>query len=781
MNSKPVFNRNPLSLIFASILLTPLLGYADDATNLGTVEAQSGTNDTTASSTGNFDSQVLTTKQKLNSTQEVQTVSKDQVSLFGPDAGGMQALSILPNVLISSYNASSVSSRSTISMRGVKVGWNSIPGDLETNGITAELDGIPLNSLSQGTGWHSPEIPIGALMQGVNAVEGPGNPDNRWYNSLGGTINFIPVQPTKEENSTISLSYGSFDTSVISVVHNTGEHDGWSTVFGAAAARSQSIRDSSVNLPSKSNQGYFKTRKTLENGSISFGLYDQYNDEYRPNMIPVADNSQIHVDGLNGNGPLYSQQSSGYYSTLPRSVWFKDNSVENQMAWSRLHLDLTPDLSVTNAVWFRDGNLRHYRVNNFYQSSQGTEYYTEHSKTFGDKLSFAEQLNKNNLLEFGGYIVSSRAESDYLGYMQPATYVYSPAGIGYNTTQSTDWALFTQDNYTPMEKLQIVPGIRLVGFQTHFYDNTTSAANNFYPGGVPAAVNAPQYPNQATDFVRIEPSLGLNYEVMDGVNLYGDYSAATRNPTSGNYRKSNVDINALEPVLSQSYDLGTRFARENVAGMQSLSGSLGYFHTVMDNQTIARSLANNPLVTTFGYGSATLDGVELEFEATVSDHWSGFANLGWLATNWNSYYSPTANAYFNGFPVSNSPTQTTNAGITYKAYIPNATLETTLWDQYFGKSYLYDNNAGAPTRLTNPAYNLVNFSIDARTTKIGSVMGIKPKLTTLSLQVFNLLNTQYNSTEYISSGGYFGTSNSGYAIANPGAPRSVFLTLSSDF
>ncbi|MHB0991338.1 MAG: TonB-dependent receptor [Burkholderiales bacterium] len=785
MNTISVFVRSPLSLILTSILIAPLPGYADEAADLGTVEAQSESGDKKPVNT-NFDNKVLTTRQKLDSSQEVQTVSRDQVSLFGPDAGGMQALGILPNVMISGYNASSVSSRSTISMRGVKVGWNSVPGDLETNGITAELDGIPLNSLSQGTGWHSPEIPIGALMQGTNVVEGPGNPDDRWYNSLGGTINFIPVQPTKDENSTVSLSYGSFDTGVLSVVHNTGEHDGWSTVFGAAAARSQAIRTSGDNMPSKSNQGYFKTIKELEHGSLSFGVYSQYNDEYRPNMIPVADNSQIHIDGLNGTGTLYSQQSSGFYSTLPRSVWFKNNSIENDMAWSRLYLDLTPDLSVTNSVWVRDGNLRHFRVDNFNsspQSSLNDEYYTEHSRTFGDKLSFAEQLDKHNVLEFGGYIISSRAEADYLGYAPPAgTTVTSPASIGYNTTQSTDWALFMQDNYKPVDRLLIVPGIRLVGFQTNFYNNSPAVANNYYPGGVPATTSFDTNPNQSTNFVRTEPSLGLNYELAHGVNLYGDYAIARRNPTSGNYDKSPEDINALKPILSQSYDLGTRFAQENFAGMQSLTGSLGYFHTLLDNQTIARTLANNPLVTTFGYGSATMDGFELELEATVNDNWSGFLNMGWLTANWNSYYSPSANANFNGLPVSNSPTQTTNAGVTYRAYIQDSTIETTLWDQYFGQSYLYDNATGAPSNLSKPAYNLVNLSIVARTAQLGmNVLGIKPKMTSLSLQVMNLLNEQYNATEYISSGGYFQTSNSGYAIANPGAPRSIFLTLTSDF
>ncbi len=768
----------PLSVILAALVFLPAVASADDAVDLGSVTAQ-------GTSTGNSapvsDSQVMTTQQKLTNTQDVQTVTKDQTALFGPDAGGMQSLAIMPNTLISGYNPTSVSSRSTISMRGVKVGWNSVPGDLETNGITAELDGVPLNSLSQSTGWHSPEIPIGALMSGVNTIDGPGNADTRWYNSLGGSINFIPVQPSAVAGGNVEASYGSFNSMILSAVLNTGEHDGWSTVFGAATAHSQTFRTTSDNMPSRSNQFYMKTQKKLDNGLISFGVYSQYNDEYRPNMIPVVDNSQIHMDGLNGSAPLYSEQSSGYYSTLARDVWFKHNSIENYMAWSHLDLTLASDLTLSNLVWFRDGYVNHYRVNNFVPTNPMVENYNENSKTFGDKVAFDKRLNQDNLLTFGGYMISSRAESDYKGYYPAAgTTNATPGSIGYNTTQSTFWALFAQDTYSPLKRLEIVPGIRLVNFQTDFANNSPTAANTFYPGGVPSSVSYDTNPNESTSFLETEPSLGINYGLNDNLHAFGNYAIARRNPTSNNYDHYPEDIGALRPVRSTSYSLGLRYDQKNVYGLDDLSASLVYFNTLMDNQTIPRTLASNPLVTTFSTGSSTLSGVEFELQAKVNRNWSGFTNLGWLNANWNSFYSPTSNAYYNGMPVSNSPTQTANFGVTYEAYIPSATIETTLWDQFIGKSYLWDNLNGAPTTQSNPAYNLVNLSINAHTTAFG-IPGIKDQVTTVSLQAMNMLDKQYNATEYISAGGYFQTTTGGYIIANPGAPRSIYLTLQSSF
>jgi iron complex outermembrane recepter protein len=45
----------------------------------------------------------------------------------------------------------------------------------------------------------------------------------------------------------------------------------------------------------------------------------------------------------------------------------------------------------------------------------------------------------------------------------------------------------------------------------------------------------------------------------------------------------------------------------------------------------------------------------------------------------------------------------------------------------------------------------------------------------------NLFNSQYNEWEYISSGGYFGTATNGYINAYPGAPRTVYGTITYQF
>ena len=790
------FYLKPLASMIALTFLGAAHTEAQTVSDLGAVQSNATATNLAAKAKKSFDSKVYTRRQLQKSTQPVKTVTKQELNLVGPAASGMQALSILPNVKISSYNASSASSRSTLSMRGMKVGNNSIPGDLATNAITMELDGVPLNSLIQSTGWHSPEVPIGALLQGINVVQGPGNPRSRWYDSLGGTVNFVPMQPSRHANTKVSLSLGSFRTNVISLVHNTGDHNGWSTVFGVARAGSQSIRSTGDSMPSKTLQAYLKTRKSLENGSLSFGAYAEQNDEQRPNMIPVsaadAQSNSIYVNGLGAGGQLYSEQTSGYYSTLPRSVWQKNIQLQTYAGWGRLHLQLAPNLRMSNLFWVRNGNVQHYRQNYYLSTNPGGEYYIEHSNTYGDKLTFDQKINRWNKLSYGGYLINSRSTNNYIGYTPNASIGLqgngitstSITGLGANTTTNTFWALYAQDEIKPISSLVIVPGIREVGFQTDFSNTTVAQANSIFPGQgttINTSIGDPAL-DGSTNFVKTEPSIGANWALAPSLAAFANYAVTFHNPRDGNYDRSAVDLAALKPVKSQNFDVGLRLNKRRALGMRNVYASVDYFQTKLSNQTIHYSPANSNTIysTEFGFGNATIKGVDLQLRAAANNHWKGFANLGFFRSNWDSYYSYNTNTSFNGYPVSNSPDVTANAGITYRHYVPSGVIDTTLWDQYTGSFHLFNNQISGPSNQTNPAYNLVNLTIKAETTALNSML-IGTKLTTISLGVYNLFNKQYNSTAYVSSGGYFKTSNGGYIIANQGAPRSIYLSLSADF
>ncbi len=768
-----------------------------------------------------FTSQVLTAKQLRDSSQPAESVSRSLIDLFGPDAGGTQALTALPNVYVSGTDNFSATGRQQISIRGIKVGYNSIPGDIETNAITTEFDGVPLNSLSQGTGWHSVEIPLGVLMSGENVIIGPGNPAERWYNSLGGTIDFIPVQPTPIAGGKVMLAGGSSQTFDTSAVYNTGDIHGWSTVFGLASGRSKSIRTTSDSLPADTEEVYIKTRKQLSDGDVSFGAYYQRNHEWRPNMIPLTPQQYVGTQGL-GLGAPYSQQTSGFYATLPRSLWHKTILINNWLLWSHLHLKLSRTLDMSNMVWVRIGKVRHLRANNYllpgnplyaqYGNPTNYEHYIERSKNFGDRLAFHERFDRMDTLSFGGYLIMARAKSDYQGYSTfDGSSLAQPEQTYFNTTTNIYWAGFLQDDFRPLPRLKIVPGVRIVEFITDFsnlspsqvcaeYHITDGSCAYGQPGpsigtSGTISVNGKTFafsgydtaPDESTDFLRYEPSIGVNYEVVRNLNLFGNFSITRHNPNSGNLDQYPLNVASLKPARAEEYDVGVRFAALRLGAMRNVYASVDFFHTLLNDQTLTyntSALGANPNEVFFGYGSAVLKGVDVSLRADFSRHWNGFANFGYLSSRWNQFQAavtptgPQPTGY--GLPVPNSPKDTVNAGATYRFRLPVGRIRATLWDQYVGARYLFDKNIGLPSNLTNPSYNLVNLSIAAHTHWFNHLIpGVRSS--TLAVQVLNLTNKEYNSTEYVSSGGYFQTPTGGYVIANPGAPRLIYGSLTVSF
>lgn len=766
------------SLVGFGLVAACALPAAAQSVNAGTVSATANT----VGADAGFADQVLSKKKVQHETQSVTTITKAETNLFTPQTSGLQTLTIKPGINVSGYNSTSGTARSTVSMRGVKVGWNSVPGDLETNGVTVMLDGIPLNSLIQGTGWHSTEVPMGTLLSGTNVIFGPGNPADRWYDSLGGTINFIPIQPTAKPQAEISASYGSNDQKNISMYASSGVHQGWSSIIGYAYGGGNTFRTGGYNDPAHAAQIYAKVRKDFTNGHFSIGAYWQHSIEQRPNDIPVSPIAGVTVAGLNVAGAqLYSQQTSGFYSDLPKSVWFKQNQVQNYIGYFKFFDQLDDNTSVTNLTWYRHGEIVHYRVNPGFQAASlnDSEYYNPFSDTVGDKLSFETKLPYNTV-SYGGYVIYAHTVDSYRGY-QTLSYNGSTPTTQQAPYQATQGiydnlfvAAFVQDDISPIPALHIVPGFQLVNYGTSFYNNNASYAAQY-----PTAQVGNANPSVNKDFQRPEASVGLSYDIFPWLTPYANYALTYQNPTGGTFNNAQTDLPALKPVKSTDYEIGLRMLQDNFAGFQEVSGSISYYHDLMSNQTVPISLASQPNVTTFGYASALLQGVNAEFNGKINFNWDVFANGGYFDGHYLTYLTPSLNAY-HGVPVSNTPTLTANIGFTYKRFIGQNLVKASVFDQYFGHSYMFNNLLQAPTKQKIQAYNLLNFNVTMTTPYFNRFV---PALgaVTFGVSGSNILDRHYNSTEYVSSGGYFGGAGAGSVIANPGQGRALYGTVSVKF
>ncbi|MBU2764866.1 TonB-dependent receptor [Acidithiobacillus ferrivorans] len=760
----------------------------NDAVNVGKVNASSGILTESGKLLASTNEK-LTKKKIFQSTQSETVISKKQMQALGPASGAAQALSTAPGITVRGYAGVASTGRYAISVRGAKVGWASVAGNPERNGITVLFDGIPMNDLVSNNGsWDSNEIPILQMISGINVIYGPGNPASRWFDSLGGTINFVPVQPSLKPSAEAGTFFGSNGTYGLHFNVKTGAYNGWSAVLAGGYTQNNTFRTGSFNAPSRAFAYFGKVVKSFKSGTFSVGGYINSANEFRPNFIPVSPIQGITTQGLNANAPLYSQATSGYYSSLPESLWFKQLTVQDYMLYSKLHLKLDRDVGLHEMLWYRHGHRIHNRINNF-QLEPGSapgntnEYYYPNSDTFGDKLYFDWKLPYNTV-KAGGYWIqqqenSLQANPQNNSIPQTAIASFTNPTVQYNstTTDTTYLAGFIQDTIKPISGLNITPGLSAVEFATQFYNNGTEGI----PYVAPSAVNFSATPNGSKTFTKLEPSIGLHYAPVKWGAAYANYAITYQNANNGAFGAYNgniVNYSTLQPVKSTDYEIGAKFLVKSWLFLHDFTFNVNYYNDHLSNETIPITLANG--TERFAGANSTLNGVNLTVADSPNWHWHMYANLGLSHDYYNSYTPSGGGITSSGLPASYSPNMTFTAGAYYRTYLDGILISPNLVDQYTSSQYLFNNLTGAPSYQTQGGYNVLNAGITLKTEIFNRYV---PTLKNVSLSagITNLLGRKYNPIEYITSGGYFGGNSAGTILADPGAPRQYYVAVSAKF
>ncbi len=754
----------------------------NDTVNVGKINASSGILTESGKLLASTNEK-LTKKKIFQSTQSETVISKKQIQSLGPASGATQALTIAPGIAVRGYAGIASTGRYSISVRGVKVGWASVAGDPERSGISILFDGIPMNNLVGNNGsWDSNEIPILQMISGINVIYGPGNPASRWFDSLGGTINFVPVQPSLKPSAEAGTFFGSNGTYGLHFNVKTGAYDGWSAVLAGGYTQNNTFRTGSFNAPSRAFAYFGKVVKTFKSGTFSIGGYIDSANEFRPNFIPVSPIQGITTQGLDANAPLYSQATSGYYYSLPKSLWFKQLTVQDWMLYSKLYLKLDRNVGLHEVLWYRHGHRVHNRINNF-QPGNTTEYYYPSSDTFGDKLYFDWKLQFNTV-KAGGYWIQQQYNSlismtPNNGIPQTAIASFANPTVDYNntTTDTTYLAGFVQDTIKPLAGLKITPGLSAVEFATQFYNNGAEG----FPYVVPGAVNYTATPNGSKTFTKLEPSVSFRYAPVKWGTLYANYALTYQNPINGaygSYSGNLVNYNTLQPVKSTDYEVGAKFLIKNWMFLHDFTFNVNYYHDYLSNETVPIALAS--VTYEFAGADSTLNGVNLTVADSPSWHWHLYANLGLSHNYFNSYTPSGGGISSSGLPVSYNPNMTLTAGAYYRAYVDGVLISPNLVDQYTSSQYLFNNLTGSPSRQKMSGYNVLNAGVTFKTDKLNRYI---PTLKSVSLSagLTNLLGRKYNPIEYITSGGYFGGNSAGTILADPGAPRQYYIAISAKF
>ena len=737
-------------------------------------------------------------------------ISRSEIEgVAGPFGSAAQALTAAPGVYVYGYGGVAATARSEVVVRGVKGGWSSVNGDILRNGISFLLDGIPMNNMISNNGqWQTTQIPIMDMISDINVDYGPGAPSNRWFDSLGGTVNYIPEQPSSDPGFKLAVGadYGSYNTAIEHFVLRTGQYKGWSGILASGYASNDTFRVGTTGIPtftapSSGYAAFTKVERVFDNGNFSIGYYHGRNTEFRPNFLPITpvqeNGDSVTTQGLYGtdrqdstplpaNAQLYSQQTSGFYSSLSKELWHKHIKTQSDILYGKLQLALSPRVTLNSEQWYRHGYRLHDRVVNFYGSNYtvGHEWYDPASNTIGNKTEVGVQA-PHNLVTIGGYWMHGGYRNP-VALFNPAlgTSIANPAFFASDHLYNDYITMYVQDRVDMFSrKLIITPGAAEQYFRTNFYNVGIADFPNANPANDPE--NAP---DAHKNFLQFSPSVGVQYVFSSAFDMHGNYSITYQNPTDSSFGANRtaaaVDLSSLKAVKSENAEGGFLVTKcpAKIFGTCSLDAT--YFHDKLSNVEVVTQVAQQSTPASVALASSIYNGVSINLDEAPARHFQVHGN-GIIQHNYFLSYIPGGSTQnYKSYPISNSPKYTTNLGLTSMLETNDHawTITPGLWWQYVGTRYLFSNLTTAPTKQTQPGYGVVNFNMDATLNGIRHIIHSVPTRISespirLSLGVENLLNKEYNPTAYITSGGYFGTSFGGYTLVDPGAPREYIVSL----
>ncbi len=753
--------------------------------------------------------------------ETVRVLDRKQLDAAGPVAGGAQMIQSTPGANVVGYGETG-STKYTVILNGIQQGWAgeassfTAPGSLGIN-----FDGIPIDDPATGL-WQPATMPQNLVMQDLQVTYGPGQPMQRWYNSVGGSVEFTPIQPTLGHHLSVAVTDGPYGQQNFAFVGNTGSFGGWSTVLGGGVGRGDDFRNApdSFGSPGKNGSAFGKTIKDFSAGNFVFGAFYAKAGGYRAPVIPLTDVGLVEP----GTSTHYSQATSGFYSNLPYADYNKYDTNEMFLAYARQNLFLGKNTTFQNSTWYNHIRRFHRRnADALNQGGQVDEWNNPYSNIFGDEVGMTDTLPLNTV-NFGGYLLHEVYNTRNLFY-NPADggngalhIVGTGSAFRSGYFQQDNVAFYAQDDFHPIPRVHIIPGVRVVGFGTSYSDQ---AQRDFtFASGVVSSSHCSLYSDQggsstdpyynvfgtptATDKgslcgahesrSAVEPSIDASVTPYNWLTLYGGYDVTYRSPALGGGGGMFQKVNPAFYILAKGAysQVGGKVHFTNAPVLGNFIAGIDFFHLNYTNQELDFETALGVAETSGG--DSTYHGVDIFFDADPTSNLHFFLNFAGEATNFTNYIvggpsiaycnanlPPGSCTSYNNLPVSYVPNVTLNTGVYYGVqYHHHVVVEPRFWIESIGSQNLWSNNTGMPTTQTMSSYTTANLSFNAPIT-------LAKQSFNLRVDMLNLANSKYNQWEYISSGGYFAslfpgnTAPSGYINAYPGAPLSVYGTITYQF
>lgn len=731
-------------------------------------------------------SQITVTGQRLTAPAEVpietqysqSTITADQIENLsqGPTTTVQTLLNFQPSIL--AYTDGPLGTRQNIYFRAFASGE-----------FAQTYDGISLNDVfNAGTTGQASNVNnvllTPANIDSVQIFRGINNPAVNSYNSLGGTIDYLPRQPTGQFGAEVEGSYGSFATSKVRAVVNIADFGGLKQVFSYERGQSNGWAPSTKD---RNNNFFYSANYSTDRGDrlAAYVVYNT-NSGYTPFNMPV---------------PLL--QANGNYYQWPYSYTYEDNNDSNWMAI------LDYDLPLSNSIEFRNkvfGGVNDYRRTSFsnpaFQQSATQPYNLENTpSSFPFWLSYPNGPTYDPAATFGavdvgtqyhfyGYKAWGVGDSPTLTLTLPfnvvtlgGNYTYGslhsreywygtynmPNTVGYNDAwdeedRRTLISVFAQDEIALFDDhLHVTPGVKYVRASTSDHD----AIGFYYP--IAGSVSDTEH--------FVSPTFGLNYKITPDLAVYGAFGRNIKFPDItayyGGFQTAADGTNTIVPVTVKpefvnDYEVGVRLRQDNYS--VTVNGYLENFTDTFINNT-----SPSGLTSVSNGGSSKYQGVE--FQATANLAKTAFGDFDTLLnyshnkavfnSAFTTYTGATVSA---GQPVAGVPRDLASLSLDWRL----AGWRAAVGVRYVGLQYIDQFNAGVPSANTIAAHTLVDLGL-SKTIELDHAAGFRSMR--IGLNVDNLfdkyyLNEAYTDTDF---------SGNSFVRGVPGAPRIIIGTIDVRF
>lgn len=712
----------------------------------------------------------------FQSDQTLRVIDRVQMDMLGPVAGAAQTIALAPGARVTGYGNTGAT-KYTLSLNGINQGWGGYGGYSGGASLGITFDGIPVVDPATGL-WQSATVPQMQIIQDTVVTYGPGNPMNRWYTNVGGSVEFTPLQPGNQLHGDLMLTYGSYNQRNLQFDISSPVYKGWSTILAGGGGLGDDFRNGpdGFGSPSKDLAIYNKTIKTFHQSSLDVGGYYVHSGGYRAQVIPTTPLDGINLGGP-GIGTLYSQQTSGFYSTLPYDNYNKYDVNVMGILHARENIHIDDNTQFQNLSWFTHIRRLHDRLDDVYNPGpQQNEWNNPHTDTYGDQVSLTRNLGMN-LISVGGYFLHALYNT--------RNNFYNPAdGGGYNTVniggkiRSGDFtqnngAIAIQDTFHPTSSLYITGGIRYVSFSASYFNNSFQDFN-FAPGVIlttQCPVTLASTPGNTKDQgascnnfqsrYGFEPSVNGSYLARRWLTFYGGYMETLRSPSLGGGGGLFQSVDPYSYHLSRARygQFGFKIHTEGTGLTRNLIYGANLYRVGYTSQEIDIGLANGSSIA--ANGAARYQGLNYFLDDDPAPNLHVFMNGNVEGAHYTSYV--VGGLAYDGLPVPYVPASTFNLGATYSFKVAHRVIIPVAAFQFVGTQTIFDNSIGAPSTATMPSYGTVNLGLTAPFKHVDFMVN-----------ALNVANRKYNQYLYISSGGYFGTSFGGYELGYPAAPFTVY-------